>query len=433
MKDITKIGEIILGRYEVVDPIGQGGQAILVKALDKQTGTHVVIKQLTTPPGDPNYNEAVARFKRAASARIKHQNVVDPIDYQEQDGQHYIIMPFVDGVTLESKLLRNGGKLPIKEAELILIDIAHGLGAIHDKRCVHRDIKPANIMIIHDGHALIVDLGVCRITIEKTITSGEQMIGSLLWMSPEQVKHPEKVDGRSDLYSLGAICYYMLTGMPPVKGNTPEEIITSIFTYILPPPRQFDPSIPAHLDQACMRLLEKLPENRFKTAQEFIAALTGTTPIVKSGRFCTACGAQTQPGSRFCHNCGTLLIELQNQTARCLACGKPAGQEAACTGCGRPFGHSNHHLCFNTGSLAGMVFRIPEGIFTVGRNELAARDMRISRYHLRVACFDGIIFVEDAGSINRTFVAGRFAERPIPLQQGQEVCIAGNTATYNHN
>jgi len=127
MKDITKIGEIILDRYEILEPLGQGGQAIVVKALDKQTGNHIVIKQLTTPPGDPNYSEAVARFKRTGSARMGHHNVVDPVDYQEKDGQHYIIMPLVDGVTLASKMLKSGGKLPIKEAEVILTDTAHGL------------------------------------------------------------------------------------------------------------------------------------------------------------------------------------------------------------------------------------------------------------------------------------------------------------------
>jgi len=288
-------------------------------------------------------------------------------------------------------------------------------------------------MIRPDGHARIVDLGICRFTSEKTITSGQQILGTLHWMSPEQVQHPEQVDGRSDLYSLGAIGYVMLTGMPPVRGNNSEEIVTSIFTYVPPPPRQLDPTIPVHLDQACMRLLEKMPENRFQTAQEFISALAGTTPVVVPSRFCTGCGTPTQTGARYCHNCGIALAALQNQPARCLACGRPTGQETLCTACGRPFGSSRHHLCFTTGSLAGMTFRVPEGIFSVGRNELSPKDFHISKQHFFVACTNGTVCVQDAGSINKTFVAGRFAQGPVLLLQGQEVCVAGNKATYNHN
>jgi hypothetical protein len=433
MVNITIIGLVVLDRYEILEPLGQGGQAILAKALDKKTGKVVVIKLLLASPGDVGYDEAVARFKRAAQIGINHPNVVDPIDYQERDGQHFIIMPFVEGITLAGKMLKSGGKLPVKETEVILTDTAHGLGAIHDKRYVHRDIKPENIMIRPDNHACILDLGICRFTSEKTITSGQQILGSLPWMSPEQVQHPEQVDGRSDLYSLGVIGYVMLTGTPPVRGNKPDEIVTSIFTYVPPPPRQLDPAIPVHLDQACMRLLEKLPENRFQTAQEFIAALAGTTPVAAPSRFCTGCGTPTQTGARYCHNCGTALAALQNQPARCLACGRPTGQETLCTACGRPFGNSRHHLCFTTGSLAGMTFRVPEGIFSVGRNELSPKNFHISKQHFFVACTNGTVCVQDAGSINKTFVAGRFAQGPVLLLQGQEVCIAGNKATYNHN
>jgi len=364
--------------------------------------------------------------------RINHPNVVDPVDYAEEEGEHYIIMPYVEGDTLAQHLTKNGGKLPCDEACRIAHEIAKGLAAIHPG-IVHRDLKPENIIIGDDGRVYIVDFGICKNSTQKTITTGDGILGSLPWMSPQQLHNAVKVDHRSDLYSLGAMMYAMFTGAPPVQGKDFGEIAASILSYTPPSPRQLDPSIPLHIAQACMRLLEKDPNSRLQKAEDFIAVLNGTAPAIRAGRFCTGCGTPAQPGFRFCHNCGTALMAVENHSVRCLACGRPAGQEALCTTCGRPFGNSGHHLCFTTGSVAGITFRIPEGIFSVGRNELSPKDFHISRRHFFVACTNGSVCVQDAGSANKTFVGGKLAKLPTPLQPGQQICIAGNTATYNHN
>ena len=199
------IGEAILNRYKIEDLLMEGGQARLAKALDEQTNCAVVIKQLSAYPDDPHYNEERARFQRAAQIRIGHPNVVDPLEYREEGGEHYIIMPFIDGVTLENYVFKCGGKLTVDEKIRIIIELADGLAAIHRKGIVDRDLKPSNIIVDPDNHVHIIDLGICKNTNEKTITKGSGLMGTLLWMSPEQVLYPRSEDFRSDIYSLGAI------------------------------------------------------------------------------------------------------------------------------------------------------------------------------------------------------------------------------------
>jgi len=236
MGQILQIGHMVLNRYEVVDLISEGGEGTTAKALDQQTGNMVAIKQLAACPSSAEYEEMLARFQRAAQISISHPNVLDPIDYGEEDGEHYLVTPFVEGMNLETFLRMRGSKLLIDEAVHIATEIAKGLDAIHAKGIVHRDIKPANIMICQDRSIRIIDLGICRNTKEKTITNGTKLLGSLQWMSPEQAATPSTEDHRSDIYSLGAIFYSMLVGIPPVQGTDAASIILSICQYIPAPP-----------------------------------------------------------------------------------------------------------------------------------------------------------------------------------------------------
>ena len=256
-------------------------------------------------------------------------------------------------------------------------------------------------------------------------------------MSPEQANDPRNVDHRSDLYSLGAVFYHTLTGSPPVRGTSAGSIVQAILQDIPQSPSQISASIPTHVDQACMKLLAKNPDARFQTAQEFIQAIQGqqgqvSMPAIQ-GCFCNACGTQILPGSRFCSNCGAQLNVSQVQTTRCLACGGLVDDSAACPHCSRLFSPADHRLIFVAGSLSGCIFRIPEGIYIIGRNELSPRDCHISRKHLSVACTNGSVFIQDAGSANKTYVGQQIADIAILLASGEQVCIAGNTATYTSN
>ncbi|MFH1107758.1 MAG: FHA domain-containing protein [Planctomycetota bacterium] len=279
----------------------------------------------------------------------------------------------------------------------------------------------------------MVDLGICRDTNQATITRGSGFLGTLEWMSREQVAASAKVDHRTDLYALGAVFYFMLTGRPPVQGQDVHSIVMSICQQTPPSPRQLDASIPPHLDQACMRMLAKQPEARFQTAQAFRDALGQRGQVDENARFCTSCGIVLQNGARFCHGCGAELSASGSRSFRCLACGVMADGSTACPGCGRSFSTHDHRLEFGAGALTGLVFRIPEGIYEVGRASLLPRDSHISRRHFRVACSNGAIHVEDAGSANKTYVAGQFAGNPTLLVAGQQLTVAGSTATYLRN
>jgi len=255
------------------------------------------------------------------------------------------------------------------------------------------------------------------------------VLGTLGFMAPEQLRSPGSVDPRADLYALGALTYVMLTGCPAVKGATTKEILASIEHEAPVPPRQIDPSIPEHVSQACMHLLAKDPNARFRSAAEFAQAIQGIPPAATAAA-CPKCNAPTRPNARYCSGCGTRLAEGQPESPRCLACGTLVGDANTCPGCNRTFSPDDHRLQFTSGTLAGMVVRIPQGIYVVGREQFASRDQQISRSHFYAACHNGSVLIQDAGSVNRTFVGGQFAGLPVPLVANQEFRVAACAATY---
>ena len=250
-------------------------------------------------------------------------------------------------------------------------------------------------------------------------------------MSPEQIISSRSVDLRTDLYSLGAVFYSLLTGAMPVQGGTAGSIGVSICRELPTPPCQLDPTIPGHIDQACMRLLVKDPSSRFQSTDEFLRALDGGQ-CSGAPNYCPACGFELQSGFRYCPGCGTRFQDVQPEI-RCLACGAPVGITAACQNCAKIFGHTDHRLSFTAGPLANVVFRMPEGTYLVGRDALLGKDCHLSRQHFHVICLNGTVQVQDAGSTNRTYVSGKFARAPIVLQNGQEFRAADNTALYTCN
>jgi len=424
---MMQFGQIVRG-YEVIDLIAEGGQFSVAKARCLKTGTVVAIKQLAAAPGQSNYDEELARFRRQAGLRFGHPNILDPIDSGQEDGERYIITPFVEGKSLACLVMAAGGRLPHDQARRIVLEIASGLSAVHAQGVVHRDIKPENVQIRPDGSPVLLDFGICRKVTEKTITCGAGLLGSPAFMSPEQTLNPSTVDHRSDLFSLGAVDYFMLTGFPSVRGTDVDAITRSVREDIPASPRTLDPSIPADLDSVCMTLLAKPPEHRPQTADQVIAALSGQVRS-SAGQFCRSCGRQAVPGAKYCGACGAAL-GLAAQGPRCMACGTTVGEAASCSHCRRPFSPASHRLSGMQGTVAGAVFRIPEGIFVVGRIELSSRDAHISRRHLLVACTNGVVHFQDSGSSNGTFVAGVRADTPIMLAPGQEIVIGGNVLVY---
>jgi hypothetical protein len=345
-----------------------------------------------------------------------------------------MVMPFVEGEDLEAYLRRCGGKLAEAEAVALVDVLADALQAIHAQGVVHRDIKPANIRIDRQRHPHVLDLGICKMVSEATITGDTGgLLGSLCWMSPEQFISSGGEDPRSDVYSLGKVFYFMLSGVVPARGNTAAEIAVNTCQQDPIPLRQLVPTLSETVERVCMCALARSPEGRFQSAQEFRQALRGGGRMAPSsrGRLCGFCGGRLDSSAIYCPLCGAHVQGGASSSILCFACGAVVGEAPACPTCRRPFSLSDHRLAFHRGAMAGATFRIPEGIYDVGRGELCPRDGYISRRHLRMHCLNGSVCVEDAGSTNKTYVAGLLAERLTPLMPGLELRVADNAATYS--
>lgn len=431
MSNTVKVSEIT-GIYQVLDWIAIGGQAAIVLAKDTKTGQTVVLKQLLVTPQDSGYDEQRKRFEREGSIRINHPGVLDPIEYFEDCGRCFIVLPFIDGQDLAGLLAAYGGKLAVDQVTIILAVLADALVAIHAAGYIHRDIKVQNILISKDGRVYLCDMGICRNTREHTIVTTTGLLGSLLWMAPEQVDPPYDVDIRSDLYSLGVVLYNMLTGQMPVQGNTPDEIQESIRNQIPSSPRQLDSSIPPSLDAICMRLLAKAKQDRYQTAQELVQALNPSAGKTPSLPACVSCGRPLAAASRFCQGCGAPFGQMAGGVF-CLACGAQVGHVASCPACSRTFGTVDHQLRGSLGALSGRIYRIPQGDYEVGRDQILPRDQHISRRHMRISCLNGQVCLDDAGSANKTLVNGRPITHRTILGPGCVVGIAGNVLIYFQN
>lgn len=435
MSTELKIGDIVLGCYQIKDILGRGGEGTAYKVIDKNMGHSMVIKQLDPTLKGSAYDQAVLRFKRAGKARFNHPNVVDPVECSQDNGHWLMVMPFIEGKQLDKYVKQNGNVLSIDKAVSILKQIASGVGTIHSGGYVHRDIKPENIIVSDTGKVSIIDLGICSNIYENTITDAAGMLGTIAYMSPEQAIDATKANHLSDIYSLGAVFYFMLTGRLTVEGRKIKEIIENICNVTAPAPSSFNNSVPPDIDNICMKMLAKSPTDRFQSADEVICTLdSGSSNFnsIKAGRFCSSCGNSLYENARFCHKCGAGFGQTIETAVRCFACGNLTGESDICPSCNRQFSSSDHRLTFTCGTLTGSLFRIPEGNYYVGRNELSGRDFTISRRHLSVYCVNGTVYVEDAGSANHTFVAGQIANRRTPLLENCQLAIAGNTAIYSN-
>jgi tRNA A-37 threonylcarbamoyl transferase component Bud32 len=419
-------GDTVLIHFEVVELLACGGQAAVYKGRDHRTGKLVAIKQLD-PSSAADTHEIVQRFIQEGNLRFGHPHLPDPIICAQQGDHWFLILPYIEGMPLDQFVQSRGGMLSYQESVAIVDQVADALSALHRAKVIHRDVKPQNIIIQPDGHSWLIDLGIAKCLDKAAITQVSGPIGTCQWMSPEQRTCDPGIDHRSDLYALGATWYWMMTGKPLVTGQGLDEITAQILHQVPAAPSTLERTIPPHIDAACLRLLAKSPAARFANAAELRQALRG--PASPSARpFCTACGQRAEATARFCGSCGA-DFSLREQPA-CLACGAPVDHAATCPGCQRPFSPANHRILFHAGPLAGKELRFAEGIYAVGRAQLAPRDAYISKVQMHVAATNGTVHIQDAGSTNKTHVDGRIAAVPTLLHPGSQIMIAGNLAIY---
>jgi outer membrane protein assembly factor BamB/predicted Ser/Thr protein kinase len=260
-----------LDKYQVVEPLGEGGMAAVYKAYQPGMDRYVALKILPRHfASDPEF---VGRFEQEAKviAKLQHVHILPVHDFGEDDGYTYIVMPYVERGTLADQL--EGRPLPIEQIEKVISQVGDALNYAHSRGLVHRDVKPSNILIDELGNCLLTDFGIAKI-VEGTskFTQTGAIIGTPEYMSPEQILG-EKLDGRSDIYSLGVVLYEIATGRPPYRAETPPAVFVKHLHDPLPPPRTFNPDLPEPLVKVILKSLAREPEERFKTAADMVQAL----------------------------------------------------------------------------------------------------------------------------------------------------------------
>ncbi|MEX2586410.1 MAG: protein kinase [Actinomycetota bacterium] len=263
--------ELIAGRFEIESFIAQGGMARVYKGKDLSLGRTVAIKVLSEElASDPKF---VSRFRLEAqsAASLSHPNIVAIYDTGSDGNLHYIVMEYLQGRTVQQMLADDGPIAPAKAAA-IAAQVARALEEAHRKGVTHRDIKPANIMVTPKGQAKVMDFGIAKAATANQLTQVGSVLGTVAYISPEQARG-EKLDGRSDIYSLGATVYQMLTGIPPLSGETIPEAMNRLQTQTPDRPSLFDDGIPKAVDGVVMKALAKEPSQRFQSAGAMARAL----------------------------------------------------------------------------------------------------------------------------------------------------------------
>lgn len=265
------VGKRLDGRYEIQEIIGVGGMAVVYKAHDNVENRTVAIKILKEE--FVSNEEFIRRFKNEskAIAVLSHPNIVKVYDVSFGDLIQYIVMEYIDGITLKEFIERQGS-LRWKDAVYFTIQILKGLQHAHDKGIVHRDVKPQNIMVLSDGTIKVADFGIARFARNEQRTITDKAIGSVHYISPEQARG-EKTDEKADIYSVGVMLYEMLTGQLPFEAESAVSVAIMQLQRDPKLPTEINPAIPVGLEQITMHAMQKTPERRYQSASELLCDL----------------------------------------------------------------------------------------------------------------------------------------------------------------
>ena len=268
------LGQTVLGTYELVDVLGHGGMSVVFKARHKLTEQEVALKIL--PPELAAHQQVKSRFLEEAKAlaALDHPNIVHLYNFGQENGSFVLAMQFVQGKTWERLILEHK-KLDWRASARIAVDVLKALEYAHGRGVIHRDMKPSNVLVrAHDASATVMDFGIAKMTTSTKLTATGQTMGTVRYMSPEQVRGKE-VDLRTDIYSLGATFYESLVGDTPFDGSTHFEIMTKHLNEAPKPPRAHGVEVPEVIEEAIMRCLSKRVDDRFAVARDLRKILEG--------------------------------------------------------------------------------------------------------------------------------------------------------------
>ncbi len=285
-----------LGAYELIEVIGGGGMAEVYRARQLTAfGREVAIKVIRSGYAeDATFRERFLREAQAIS-KLSHPNILPLIEFGEQNGTLYLVMPLAREGTLRDLLKQRNGPLPLDEAVPIFTQLCDAVQYAHDEGIIHRDIKPQNVLLQRRTHVLLADFGIARDTAETQMTATGAGIGTVEYMAPEQALG--QADKRSDIYSLGVVLYQLLTGQVPYSGTTPFQVLMKHTNDPLPDPRILNPSLPRETVQVLQTALEKDPRRRFQSAQALGRAVQQIRPDAAPGPQANRPGGVIIPGA----------------------------------------------------------------------------------------------------------------------------------------
>ena len=272
--------KLLLGRYEIVEKIGEGGMSVVYKAKDILLNRYVAIKILR--PEFIKDEQFIENFRKEsqAAAGLSHSNIVNVYDVGREGNIHFIVMELIDGKSL-SQVIEEKGRLEYTEAISIAKQVASALSVAHKNQIIHRDVKPHNILITDSGVAKLADFGIARAVSKESLAEGsEKIMGSVHYFSPEQARGLY-VDERSDIYSLGIVLYEMLTGKVPFDGDNPISIALMHINNPIPSVNESVKGIPPQLEKIIEKATDKYQTNRYKSAEEMISDLENIDFITK--------------------------------------------------------------------------------------------------------------------------------------------------------
>ena len=266
---MLKEGVILGERYEIISRIGSGGMADVYKAKDHKLNRMVAVKVLKPEFREDKTFIRKFRTEAQAAAGLSHPNIVNVYDVGEDRGVYYIVMELVEGITLKDYIDRKG-KLSVKEATSIAIQVSLGLEAAHNRNIVHRDVKPQNIIISTDGKVKLSDFGIAKATSSNTISSN--VMGSVHYSSPEQVRGGYS-DYKSDIYSLGIVMYEMVTGRVPFDGDTTVAVAIQHLQEEMVKPSAYAPNLPISMEKIILKCTQKNPDRRYENMSALLSDL----------------------------------------------------------------------------------------------------------------------------------------------------------------
>ena len=265
-----------IGRYHVLEQLGEGGMAVVYKAYDTRLERNVAFKVLRTDLfGEAVLDQVLKRFEREAKslAKLKHPNIVNILDFGEHEGMPFLVMEFLPGGTLKQRL---GQAIPWQKAFRTLLPVARGLSYAHQHGIIHRDVKPANILMDENDQPVLTDFGIAKLlegTEGHTLTGSGVGIGTPEYMAPEQGIGAHVIDARADIYSLGIVLYEMITGRKPYVADTPMAVVLKQMTDPLPRPTGFVPDLPEGAENILIKALAKQAKDRYEDMNALMTAM----------------------------------------------------------------------------------------------------------------------------------------------------------------